>query len=359
VRWSLQAARIRGVPIRLHATFLVLVVFLVLLVGARTGGRLAVLQIGLLGAVIVCVVLHELGHALVARRYGIRPLAITLYPFGGVARFEDRPTSPGVDLRVAAAGPAVNLALSVALLAAAGDRALDPAGGGLLVAGVAILGWANLLIAGFNLLPVFPLDGGRMLRAVLQTRIGWARATVWTASAGQVAAFVLVWVGVFQEPWLILAGLVILPAANSELRRALVVRQLERRPISDLHGSRFRVLPADATAEQLRAARRDDPAAALVLRDADRFVDLVLPDRADEDADDGARPRPPCVLSPDLIVDQALARLDDAGAGAAVVVDEDGLLVSVLTATQLRRSLAWREGLRRGGEDGRDHVGRD
>ncbi len=355
MRWSLEVARVRGVPVRLHATFLVLVVFLVVLVGAKAGGRLAVLQIGLLGAAIVCVVLHELGHTLVARRYGIRPLAITLYPFGGVARFEDRPTSPGVDLRVAAAGPAVNLVLAAALLAAAGDGALHPARGSLLVAGVAVLGWANLLIAGFNLLPVFPLDGGRMLRAVLQARIGWARATVWTASAGQVAAFVLVWVGVFQEPWLILAGLVILPAANSELRRALVVRQLERRPISDLHGSRFRVLPADATAEQLRSARADDPSAALVLRAADRFTGLLLPGPADEDA--GARPRPPCVLPPDLTVDQALARLDDAGAAAAVVLDDGGRLVSVITAQQLRRTLSWREGLQRGAERGREDAG--
>ena len=349
-------ARVWGVPIRLHATFVLLVGFLVWFMGSRVELRLALLQLTLLTALVACVVLHELGHAFAARRHQVPIVSITLYPFGGIAHLGERSLEPWEELRVAAAGPVVNLTVAAVLLLLTGGRPDLSPDAGWLHRALSFLLWANVFVAGLNLLPVFPLDGGRMVRAALRRRLGWARATVWTASAGQVAAVVLVWVGIFHLPWLILAGLVILPAANSELRRALVVRQLERRPVGDLRGGRSRVLPADATLEQLCDTHRDDPAAVLVLRGPGGVADAVVPDRARSlcgDADEArlrrAVPKPtagPCVVRAKATVDQALDRLSAVGTDVAVVLDDDDRLVSVLTAAQLRRSVAWRNALR-------------
>ncbi len=102
--------------------------------------------------------------------------------------------------------------------------------------------WANLILAGFNLLPAFPLDGGRILRGLLTMRMGWARATVWAASIGQIAAVVLILVGFVHDFWLVLAGLLVLPAANAELRYALAVRQFANRCVGEVARSE----PGDA-----------------------------------------------------------------------------------------------------------------
>ena len=179
--WSWRIAVVAGIPINVHGTFAVLIIFL-LISGLAEGRGLAaaVSSVVFILAIFVTIILHELGHALTARRFGIRTRDITLLPIGGLARLERMPDVPRQELWVALAGPAVNLAIAVvaygAYLAATGvapELKLAPASTGVVGRFAAI----NVTLAVFNMVPAFPMDGGRALRALLAERVDYARAT--------------------------------------------------------------------------------------------------------------------------------------------------------------------------------------
>ncbi len=174
MRISWKLGRVAGIKLYLHPTFL-----LVLLPGITPFSPL--LTLSLFG----CVLLHELGHAFMARQFGIETLDITLYPIGGVARLERMPRAPGAELLIALAGPAVNFAIVAALL---GLESLKIGGfesglGRGSFFGVLML--ANLVLGAFNLIPAFPMDGGRVLRALLSGWLGRIQATSIAASIGR------------------------------------------------------------------------------------------------------------------------------------------------------------------------------
>jgi len=173
---SLHLGRVEGIDLYLHWTFLALLLYIL----AFNGGVPAVIMTS---AVFGCVVLHELGHALMARRYGIRTEDITLYPIGGAARLERIPRSAGPELLIALAGPAVNFAIAGGLflgLNLAGSVSYNNVGDFF-----QRLMYINLGLALFNLLPVFPMDGGRVLRAILSGWMGRLRATSTAVGIGQ------------------------------------------------------------------------------------------------------------------------------------------------------------------------------
>jgi len=178
MRISWKLGRVAGIDLFLHPTFL-----LILLPG-MTGGLSAFFIVALFG----CVVLHELGHALMARRFGIETLDITLYPIGGVARLQRMPRAPGAELLIALAGPAVNFAIVAGLLGlellGIGGMESDSWLGGFL----ASLMLVNLILGLFNLIPAFPMDGGRVLRALLTGWLGRVRATSIAATIGRALA---------------------------------------------------------------------------------------------------------------------------------------------------------------------------
>jgi Zn-dependent protease/CBS domain-containing protein len=217
--WSIPIARIAGTVVRLHVTFLL---FLVWIGGSqwRLGGREAAFE-GVLFIVLVfgCVLAHEFGHILAARRYGIATPEVTLWPIGGVASLERIPDKPREELVVALAGPAVNVVIAAAIVLVLG-LSLDGAAmtemenprAGLL----ARLAAANIFLVVFNLIPAFPMDGGRVLRAVLAMRMNHAEATRIAARIGQGAAFLFALAGLFTNPMLIVIGLFIYLAATAE-----------------------------------------------------------------------------------------------------------------------------------------------
>jgi Zn-dependent protease len=185
MRLSWRIGRVAGIDIYVHATFLA--VFL-LFPGAFDGGSLSPLNVLLVLSVFGCVLLHELGHALMARRFGIETHDITLYPIGGVARLARMPRAPGAELLIALAGPAVNFAIAVALfplLVVAGFDLTSASTMGVFVAEVL---YVNLGLGLFNLVPAFPMDGGRVLRATLSGWLGRVQATVVAATIGRVLA---------------------------------------------------------------------------------------------------------------------------------------------------------------------------
>lgn len=243
--WSIKLGRIAGIRIYLHWTFLILVGWF-FFSGLTEGLFTAVANVLVVAALFGCIVLHELGHALAARRYGIETRDITLLPIGGVARMERLPRDPRQELVVALAGPAVNVV--IALVLAMAILTLDvinvPLAGALRAFPVLLLK-VNVALVLFNLLPAFPMDGGRVLRSLLARRLEYIRATWIAARIGQVMAIVFVALGFGLvgpgNPILVIIGIVIFFGARNE---AWIAEMTQRHPEFDLN----------------RAARQDYPA---------------------------------------------------------------------------------------------------
>src|SRR5271165_3910516 len=235
-RWSLRLGKLFGIDVRVHATFLFLLAWIALayLMPGR-GAWVALGGVEFLLALFAIVVLHELAHALTARRFGIATREILLLPIGGVSRMDRMPSKPSQELLVSVAGPAMNLALAgvllAALLATGQARAalhVSVAEGPLL----AKLMWANVALAGFNLLPAFPMDGGRVLRSLLTLRMDRVKATDAAAGVGQAAALLFGLVGLFFNPLLVFIALFVWVGAQEEARHAHVRASLEGVPVS-------------------------------------------------------------------------------------------------------------------------------
>ncbi len=213
---SLSVGRVAGIPIRLHWTFFLLVVF-VAAVDWGSGARTVVSGLAWIVALFASVVVHEIAHCMVARRRGAQVLGIVLFPLGGLSQLERMPTAPGDELAIAIVGPLTSLVLGMLLLVAGvaiGAHVWPPT----LFAGSmwARLGWLNLLLGAFNLLPALPMDGGRVLRASLERHHDHLEATL---LAGRIARFVglaLVVVGFLLDVWLLLIGIFVLLGARAE-----------------------------------------------------------------------------------------------------------------------------------------------
>ena len=219
---SLKIGRLFGIDVFVHPTFWLLPLFVFLSSSTSLGASYAALDVAVVFAVFGCVALHEFGHALAAMHYGIRTRDITLYPIGGVARLENMPERPWPEIVVALAGPAVNVAIAAGiagLMALDGYTLLDGLRSGLSLEAF----WARLLVANavlvaFNLLPAFPMDGGRVFRALLATGLGRLRATEIAAVVG-VGMAVLMGVAAlyFGYPMMILVAAFVFFAGRQEL----------------------------------------------------------------------------------------------------------------------------------------------
>ena len=218
--WSFPIGRLLGSELRVHATFFLLLAWIGVAAYAQGGWPAALVNIAFICALFACVVAHEFGHALMARRYGIATPDITLLPIGGLARLERMPEKPGREIAVALAGPAVNVVIWAVLVVVFGaggtmeDLASldDPAAG--FWSRLAAL---NLFLAVFNLIPAFPMDGGRVFRALLSVPLGRVRATQMAALGGQIMAFVFGFLGLTTgNILLLLIAVFIFLAAGAE-----------------------------------------------------------------------------------------------------------------------------------------------
>ncbi|HEY6221442.1 MAG TPA: site-2 protease family protein, partial [Candidatus Eisenbacteria bacterium] len=236
MRWSWQIAKVAGIPIRVHATFLIFIVFVYIVLARGQSPTLALETVGFFLALFGCVVLHELGHALTARRYGVRTRDITLLPIGGVARLERIPEKPSQEIAVALAGPAVNFLIAGILLAIllGGGGGAQLLGNPTLLQGnfLARLLAYNVFLALFNLIPAFPMDGGRVLRALLATRLDYLRATQIAANVGQGIAFLFGLAGLFGNPFLLFIALFVFIGAGQEAQAVQMRSAFEGVPVS-------------------------------------------------------------------------------------------------------------------------------
>lgn len=220
MKWSWKIARIAGIDIYIHATFFLLIYLVGISYWKQQETLAAVMSgIGFILALFTCVVLHELGHSLTARRYGIQTRNITLLPIGGVASLEKMPEDPLQEIHVALAGPAVNFLIAFALYIYLDLRdipipteQISVTGGSYLYRLMII----NIFLGGFNLLPAFPMDGGRVLRAVFALRMDHALATEKAASIGQSLALGLGLLGLVYNPFLVFIAIFIWFGASIE-----------------------------------------------------------------------------------------------------------------------------------------------
>ena len=282
---SIKLGSIRGIDVNVHPTFGLVFVLLVLQWGVSSSRGVTPFALGLLLILLVfaSVLVHELGHCAMAKQYGIRVLDITLWPFGGVARIEQMPAAPGSEFLIALAGPAMNLAITVALLpplaliwVLAGRSALFPGAAFFdsLTPGsvLAYLALTNLFMLAFNLLPAFPVDGGRILRAALTPLAGRARATSIAVVMGILLAILLVAIGIWmRNPIMPMLGAFVLFAARSESRMEHMQSAMRRLKVGqyalwDMGG----ISPGEPLTFALRGGARD-----LVVTDRGRVVGML------------------------------------------------------------------------------------
>ena len=229
MKWSYRIARIAGIDVKIHITFLLLLAYFGVSDWRDGGAYQGVLSMAFILLLFLCVLLHEFGHAMAGRHYGIRTPDITLLPIGGVARMQAIPEKPWQEFVIAVSGPAVNVAIAGGLWVVLFlfpnllDKA-HPVSSEILPNLMTI----NLALLAFNMIPAFPMDGGRVLRALLAMKLNYLKATKIAARTGQVLAVGFVIVGLGWNPMLIFIGLFVFTAARQELNDVIFRDQFEK-----------------------------------------------------------------------------------------------------------------------------------
>lgn len=345
--WSWRTGSIAGIDIYVHVTFpLILVWIAAVEFMERRNGALAMVGVSLVIALFVCVVFHELGHALVARRYGIRTKNIMILPIGGVAQLERMPDNPREELLVALTGPAVTLLIAVLLrLALYALAVLAP-----LAPGAAFLDQLfilNLYLAAFNLIPAFPMDGGRVLRSLLALKMSRLRATQIAATLGQSLALIFGLVGFLGNPLLIFIAIFVWFGAAAEGNAEAVKSVLGGVPVSRAMRTEFHTLsPADpitrAVQYMLRGEQHDFPVVRGESVEGVLTRQEVLNALQDQKPDvrvGDAMSKEYKTADPSENLEDAIYRLEAAPAHFIPVMHE-GKLVGVLTDDSVRSFLA-------------------
>jgi Zn-dependent protease/CBS domain-containing protein len=345
--WSLTIGSVAGTAIRIHATFLI---FLVWIWAAyyRQGGADAAWQgVIFIALLFLCVLLHEFGHVFAARRYGIKTADVTLWPFGGIASLERIPEKPQEELVVAIAGPAVNVVIAALLIVMLGAT-VDPQHLAQIddpkIGMVAKLAGANIFLVLFNLIPAFPMDGGRVLRALLAIRLGFARATEIAASIGQSLAVALGLLGIFGNPMLVVIAIFVFLAASGEAGHAQLREVSRGALVADAMITKFEGLGpqstvGDAVEALLRTTQKEFPIIdgagrlrGVLTRDA--MIRALKEHGPNASAMEAMQPDVPTIAAR-ATLESAVKLLNESRAPAIGVTDRDGRLIGLLTPENL------------------------
>jgi len=353
MRGSWEIGKLAGISVRIHWSFLILPALVAWSAWSAAGVTAAFSAVIFVLAVFGCVVLHELGHALAARRFGIGTRDITLLPIGGVAQLERMPQQPVQELLIALAGPAVNVVIAAAILAGFWLQlgSLTPLlGGGILSGSLLVrLFWTNVGLVIFNLLPAFPMDGGRVVRSLLALGMPYARATEIAAGIGQAMAVLLGIVGLYGSPMLIFVALFVFFAARSEAMMARVQQTTGGVHVGDLMQRHFETVWADTRLADLAprlalTPQQDFPVihrGQLVgmLRSGDMLSALAA-GQGHRTAGEIMQRDVPTVLRNDGVM-ETLVKMQNGRLGSLPVADA-GMLVGILSRDRIR---SWLETL--------------
>ncbi|MBS7544340.1 site-2 protease family protein [Ancylobacter oerskovii] len=341
--WSLTVGHIYGTAVRIHVTFLLFLVWIWVAYYQRGGAGAAWEGVAFVALLFLCVLLHEFGHIFAARRYGVKTPEVTLWPFGGIARLERIPEKPSEELVVALAGPAVNVVIALVLILALGgttgvehlENIENPQ-----IGLIAKLAGANIFLVVFNLIPAFPMDGGRVLRAVLAMRMSHAQATQTAASIGQALAIGLGFLGIFGNPMLIIIAVFVFLAASGEAGTVQMRQAAQGVLIQDAMITHFETLGpqssvGDAAEALIRTTQKEFP-----IVDGAGHLRGVLTRDAMIRALQASGPQAPVLEAmqvdiPTLPVraplDKALKLLTESGAPVLGALDAEGRLAGLLS----------------------------
>jgi len=290
MKGSVKLGKIVGIDVHMHLTFLLLIGWVALVHWQRGQSVVAALAgVVFILSLFVCVVLHEFGHALMARRYGIATRDIILLPIGGVARLEKIPSQPMQEFWVALAGPAVNVVIAAVLFFwLQATASWEPVQRLTITTGPFLerLMAVNLFMIAFNMIPAFPMDGGRVLRAVLATRLAYGRATRIAASIGRLIAVMFGLMGLFYSPFLLFIAVFVWLGATHEAGIARLKSAVGGIPVNRVMVNEFKTLFGDDSLQHaadltLSSAQKDFPVVSDgllegVLRQADLLKALSM-----------------------------------------------------------------------------------
>lgn len=332
----------------MHLTFFLLLIWVGVSIASTTGAAAGVRTVGLLLLVFLCVLLHEFGHVVAALRYGITTPKITLYPIGGIASLTRIPKRPAEELIVSLAGPAVNFAIAGVLLLISGGFSADgiPLGLGTEFSMIQQLIGINLILGFFNLIPAFPMDGGRALRAILAMWVPRDKATFVAARIGQSFAIAGGMLGVVsQSPILFLVAIFIFFAAGAENAAAETEHVLEGLFASDAGMSEFHTLESSDSIDHavdliLSGSQHDFP----VVNSDGQCVGIAtrngilqtLRDNGPAAVISDSVREIPAQIDSDVPAIEALRKLSGSGLTAAAVVDREGRITQWLTAENIQ-----------------------
>ena len=358
--WSLSIGSIAGTAVRVHITFLLFLGWIFAASWAAGGAAAAWDGLIFMLLLFACVVAHEFGHIFTARAFGVSTPDVTLLPIGGVARLERIPEEPWEEFLVAIAGPLVNVAIAIILVLLAGGhldssdlRAVESPHASMIDRLAAV----NLFLALFNMIPAFPMDGGRVLRAVLASRMGYVRATEIAAHIGQGVAFALGFVGLFWNPLLIFIAIFVYLAASSEAHLVAIRAMSRGVPVSAAMMTQFATLSPEAHVDEavqtLLSTSQSEfpvtdaagkPMGLLSRNDLIRALKQLGPDARVADAMTAPVP----TISQRKCLEDAFRMLQEKSAPAVAVVDSAGRLVGLVTSETIGQMLMLREALPKG-----------
>lgn len=339
--FSFPIARILGIQLRIHYTFFLIV--LIFALGATAPGGLGVVSAMIwLVLIFACVLIHELGHSLLAKRKGATVKAIVLLPIGGVSQLENLPESPADEFAIAIVGPLASIGL--AAMSAAGAAALKVSlwppnlyDGALL----SRLAWFNLLIGIFNLIPAFPLDGGRVLRSLLQRRRSLENATRLASRIGRAVALLLIAGGIFYSLWLVIIGVFIFFGASSEEAATIAHSRMKSLFVKDVMVTNPITVDAATQTGYLLDMTRRTSQREFPMIEGGHYAGMITADHlmtyppgtyVGYIADRGC----PAVAPSDLLEDAEMKVLGPSRRPAIAVIDE-GQVVGLLTQADVAR----------------------
>jgi Zn-dependent protease/predicted transcriptional regulator len=345
MRWSFPVGRLFDIPIRVHYTFLLLLAFIWYAESTVLGPEAGFHSVVFWALIFLCVLCHELGHSLVAKSYGLNIASIILLPIGGVSQITEIPRDPIKEVGITIAGPVVNFLIAGLLLLF--GKLADPSlqfseislqSGSTMVD----LFWANVMLGLFNIIPAYPMDGGRILRGIIAMKKGYIEATRLAADIGKLFAIAFIVVGFFYNLWLILIGIIIFGGASSEVEAAALSSTLEKITVGELMITDFKTIspdePLTAVVEKsLHTFQNDFPVVSdgkfvgVLMRSS--VIELLYHRLHERKVGEIARKNFP-TIAPDESAAEALSTMRAAHVNIAPV-EQDGTLQGIITIDKL------------------------
>ena len=347
MKYSLKIFSVFGIPVELHISFLVLMLLIYIVAFFNFYPSINLLTAVLITLVFVTVVLHELSHSYIAKRYGIKIQRIVLLPIGGVSEMEEIPKDPAQELRIALAGPVANLIIAVIsfFILIIFRNSLST----VLIGALYYFIVVNLLLGLFNLLPAFPMDGGRILRAYLAERMSFIKATKLAANIGKQFAIIMAVVGVFFNFLLILIAIFVYFGAEGEYRSVLVSTLLEDEKVKDIMTKDIHTLNPDNTVQETLQTMFREKHMGYPVIDNEKLVGIITFDDISKIPENQRDAMIKDIMTTKLITSdpeeelvETIGKLNKNRIGRVPVV-ENGELVGIISKTDITNTMQKKE----------------